>query len=105
MTISALLVSLLVSVVIPAAVALLTKLAAAVWLKQGVAAVLAAVTGLLTTATQLDGTAVISKASVVLALGTFLASQAAYLGLYRPHDANAIIAPGVGLGPSSPTVS
>lgn len=98
MTISALLVTLLVSYLIPAAVALLTKSSATTLIKQVLGGLLSAITGLLVTATQLDGTALLSTSAVVLALGAFLSTQAAYTGLYKPHDANEALAPGVGLG-------
>ena len=98
MTISALLVTLIVAVAIPAVTALLTKATASAWVKQAVTALLAAVSGLLVTATQLDGTALISKASLLLALTTFLSTQAAYVGLWKPHAVNATVAPGTGLG-------
>ncbi len=98
LTIPALITTLLVSYLIPAVVALLTKSAASSWLKQFVTALLAAATGLLTTATQLDGTAVMSRSSIVLALGAFIAAQAAYVGVYRPHDVNERLLPDVGLG-------
>lgn len=100
MTLSAIIVTLIVTYAIPAITALLTKANASVGLKQFITALLAAVNGLLVTATQLDGTAVISKQSLVLALASFLASQAAYRGLYRPHALNARLAPNVGLGGS-----
>ena len=64
MTISALLVTIIVALVIPAA----------------------------------TGTAVISKAALLLALTTFVSTQAAYIGLWKPHAVNATVAPGVGIG-------
>lgn len=98
MTISAVLVTLAVTVVLPALVALITKSMASPFVKQFVTALLAAITGLIVTSTQLDGTAVISEASALLALGTFLAAQASYRGLWRPHAINAKLAPAVGVG-------
>lgn len=98
LTLSALVVTMIVSYLIPAVTALLTKANASAWLKQFVTAVLAAANGLVVTATQIDGTAVISKQALVLALGSFIAAQASYVGLYKPHAANAKIAPAKGLG-------
>jgi len=98
LTLSALVVTMIVSYLIPAVTALLTKASASAGVKQFVTALLAAVNGLLVTATQVDGTAVVSKQAVVLALGSFIAAQAAYVGLYKPHAANAKIAPNKGLG-------
>ena len=60
--------------------------------------VLSAAAGVVVTATQLDGTAVIGKEAALnaaLALGISIVS---YLGIYRPHDMNASLAPGQGLG-------
>ena len=98
MNLSATLVALVGSLVIPAITALLTKATASVGIKQAVTALLSAVSGLLAVSTQLDGTAVISKPAVVLAIGTFLSAQAAYWGLWRPHELNAKVAPTAGLG-------
>lgn len=98
MTLSALVVTMIVSYLIPAITALLTKASASVGVKQFVTALLAALNGVVVTATQIDGTAVISKQAAVLALGSFIAAQASYVGLYKPHDANAKIAPAKGLG-------
>lgn len=98
MTVSALTVTMIVAYILPAAVALLTKSAASAWVKQFVGALLAAATGVIVTATQLDGQAVISKSAVLLALGPFLSTQAACKGLWEPHSINARLAPGVGLG-------
>lgn len=98
MTIPALLTTLIVSVLIPGATALLTKAAAAAWVKQAVTAALAAASGLLVTATQIDGTAVLSQSSLLMALGTFLATQAAYVGMWKPHGLDALVEPDFGLG-------
>jgi hypothetical protein len=97
-TLSALVTTMLVSYILPALVALVTKLQASTWLKQFVNALLSALTGLITTAVTLDGTAVFSQNTLVLALGSFLLSQASYVALYKPYDANSKVAPGVGVG-------
>jgi hypothetical protein len=101
-TLSALFTTLVVGYVIPFVTALLTKLRASSTVKQLISAALSAVAGFLTTATTDSGTAVFSKSSLVLALFAFATSQAAYVGLYKPHAINAKVAPGVGIGaPSS----
>lgn len=102
MNLSALLVTMIVSFAVPAIVALLTKSAASAWIKQFVTALLAAVTGVVAISTQTDGTANISKESIILALGTFALAQATYVGLYKPHGINAKLAPGAGIGPDQP---
>lgn len=98
LTLSAFVVLVLVSFLIPVAVGLITKSTASATVKQVVLLVLSAVTGLVTTATQADGTAVISLTSVqyaLLALGIAITS---YLGIYKPHDTNAKLAPNAGIG-------
>lgn len=101
MTLTVMITTLIVSYLIPAATSLITKANASTWLKQFVTALLAAANGVIVTATQLDGTAVISKSAVVLALGSFIAAQAAYVGVYKPHNANGKLAPNSGIGGSS----
>jgi hypothetical protein len=98
MNLSAILVTLIVTMVLPALTALVTKSTASASIKQFVTALLAAVTGLVVTSTQLDGTAVFGKESALLALSTFILAQATYWGLWRPHQVNATVAPTVGLG-------
>lgn len=102
MTISATITTLLVSFVIPALVALLTKITASSALKQILSALLAAVTGLIVAATTIDGHAEIRGPAVLLALGAFISAQATYVAVYRPHGLNAALAPGVGLGTDTP---
>jgi hypothetical protein len=97
-TLSALIVTLIGSYLIPAVVALITKSNANTWLKQFVTGLLAAVTALISTATQLDGTALISTSSILLALGSFILAQATYVSVYKPHNVNARTAPMRGLG-------
>ena len=98
MTLSTLIVTMLVSFLIPAAVAMLTKSNASAGIKQFVDALLSAATALIVTATLADGTAVISKEAAVLALGAFIHSQATYVSLYRPHAVNTKLAPAAGIG-------
>lgn len=98
MTVSAILVLLIVTMILPALTAALTKSTASVGVKQFVTALLAAVSGFLVTATQLDGTAVLGKESALLALSAFIATQATYWGFWKPRQINAKLAPGVGLG-------
>lgn len=95
---SSFIVTALVTMVLPAVTAFVTKATASVGLKQFVTALLSAVTGLVVTATTLSGTALISKQAALLALTTFITTQATYWGFYKPHNANAKIAPTVGLG-------
>ena len=98
MTLTVLVTTMIVSYIIPAATSLITKASASAWLKQFVTALLAAVNALVVTATQADGTALLTKTTVLLALGSFLAAQAAYVGLFKPHNANSTIAPTKGIG-------
>lgn len=98
MNLSAILTLLIVTMILPAITAAVTKSTASAGVKQFVTALLSAITGLVVTATQIDGTAVFSKEAAVLALGTFITAQATYWGLWRPHTVNAKITPGVGVG-------
>lgn len=102
-TLSAGLVMMISTFVIPIIVGLLTKYNASASLKQFVTAILAAVASLINAATQLDGTAVISKEMLTLAIGTFVLSQATYLGIYKPLDLNAKTAPNLGVGKNTIT--
>lgn len=102
MTLTVLVTTMIVSYAIPALTALITKADASAWLKQFVTAFLAAANVLIVTATQADGTALLTKSTVLLALGSFLAAQASYVGLFKPHAVNAKLAPNVGLGTSDP---
>jgi chromate transport protein ChrA len=97
-TMSAMMVTMLASYILPAVVAIITKISAATWFKQLISGLLAAVTGLLATATQMDGTAVFSSQSLLLALGAFILSQATYVSVYKPNDAAGRLMPGKGLG-------
>lgn len=98
MTLSAILVLLIVTMILPALTAALTKSAASVGIKQFITALLAAVSGFLVTATQLDGTAVLGKESAVLALSAFILAQATYWGFWKPHAINVKVLPETGLG-------
>ena len=100
-SLSALTVVLLVSLVIPVATGIVTKLNAPATVKQIVALVFATANGLITTATMSDGTAVISKETLIVTLIGFGIQTATYLGIYAPHNANAKLAPNAGIGPSA----
>jgi hypothetical protein len=86
------------SVVIPALVALVTKWSAAAWVKVTANAVLSAVAAAITMSVTIDGTAVLSRSTLLLAGEQFALSMLAYLGLYKPSNLGAKIAPNVGLG-------
>lgn len=98
MILSAILVVLLVSTILPAITAAFTKSSATAGVKQFVSALIAAASGFLITATQLDGTAVLSKESAVAALTVFILAQATYWGLWKPHAINDKVVPEVGVG-------
>lgn len=98
LTLSAALVHLIIGTLIPFVTAFLTHVNASPGVKQLVTAVLAAIGAALTTATQVDGTAVISKLTIILAIANFLEAQIAYKGLYEPHNLNGKVAPSFGIG-------
>ena len=98
LTLSAFTVLIVTSLLIPVATGLLTKAAASATVHQIVTAVISTIAGIITTSTQLDGTAVISLTTVQYAGLAFLIATAGYLGIYRPHDTNAKLVPEVGFG-------
>lgn len=99
-TLSAWLVTLISTFVIPIITGLLTKYNAGPGLKQFVTAILSAVAGLISSGSMPDGTATFSKETLLLVLTTFIVTQATYLGIYKPFDLNGKTAPGSGIGKS-----
>lgn len=95
------LVTFVVSVLLPIVVGFVTKANASTALKQIVSIAASIGTGLVVTATQVDGVAVISKQAAFYAFVAFATQTATYLGIYKPQNANAKIAPKVGIGGSS----
>lgn len=88
----------LVSLVIPVLTGLLTKVNAAPAVKQVLTIVLAAVNTLIVSNLTDSGTSVVSKETALLwAVSTGIAITS-YLGIYKPHDANAKLSPDKGLG-------
>lgn len=98
LTLSAFTVLVITSLLIPVATGLLTKAAASPTVHQIVTALISIVAGVITTNTQLDGTAVVSLVTLQYAGLAFLIATAGYLGIYRPHDTNAKLVPDVGFG-------
>jgi len=72
------------ALVIPFAVSLITKIHAPSWLKAVLAAVLSIVSGVIAVGTQMDGTALISKATVVAAVIAWITQGTAYARLLKP---------------------
>jgi hypothetical protein len=103
-TLSAAVVSAIMLYVIPIVTSLLTKFNASTVVKQIVTAVLSVLVSIITMATQVDGTAIVSWQVVLLSLLEFLGSSAAYRVVYKPHALNARVAPNVGIG-GSPTTA
>lgn len=97
MTLSAVLVSFIISTLLPLVTSLLTKVNTAPLIKQLVTAFLSAISGLITSSLTIDGTAVISTQSAILALGIFITASANYATLYRTHDINDKILPNKGI--------
>lgn len=96
-------VMLLLSLVIPAVVGLVTKYNAPPVVKYVVTLLASTVASVVNAAITLDGTAVVSKEAAILAGVQFLTATLVYLGLYKPVDANAKLAPNSGIGPSVPS--
>lgn len=96
-------VMIVLSLVIPAVVGIVTKYNAPPPVKYVVTLAASLIASLINTSITLDGTSVISKEALVLTGLQFLTATLAYLGLYKPLDANAKLAPGKGIGPSAPS--
>jgi hypothetical protein len=97
LTISALVVTVVVSYVIPIITAFLTKSSASTNTKNLVTAVLAAVNGLIVGGVVNDGTAVLSKESIIFAIGSFILANTSYITLWKPRQINQKAAPDKGL--------
>jgi hypothetical protein len=91
-------VTMLSGLIIPIAVGIVTKSAAAPQVKQVVTIVLAGVAALITSSTLADGSAVFSLETLLLAGFTWLVAIASYLGVYRPLNLNDHTLPNSGLG-------
>ena len=85
------------SLLIPFLTGLATKVNAPASVKQIITAAISAIVGVVTTSTQVDGTAIISLTTVQYALLSFAIATVGYLGLYKPHDLDAKLAPDSGL--------
>lgn len=89
--------------VLPFLVDLVTKTTAAAWLKSFILAALAAAQSLVLVATQVDGTAVISRSAVVTFFYGWISAVVGYFGWYRktlgPPVERAV--GGVGIGPTT----
>lgn len=88
----------LTAVFIPLVTGLVTKYSLPAFWKFFVTLVISTVAAGINEATTADGSAVISKHTAVLALYTVTIATLTYLGIYRPVDANAKLAPDVGIG-------
>jgi len=83
-TIDASLAMFIVGVLLPIVVGIITKLSAPSWLKAVLHMLFAAVASLIITSITLDGTAVISKTSALIAFGTWITGMATYFGFLMP---------------------
>lgn len=102
-TLSALAVTGLVSVLLPIVTGLLTKYRAPAIVKGLTSLAVSAVHGTIMGSLAVDGSAHIARAAIVLALVSFVIQAATYLGVYQPLDANARLLPDVGLGREDPS--
>jgi hypothetical protein len=99
LVVNAQVVTLALTVVIPFLVGLVTKSSASAWVKIGANLVLSAVAAAITMSTQVDGTAIISGATLLLVGEQFLGALLVYLGVLKPAgNAPAKLAPTHGLG-------
>ena len=89
--------------VIPLVTGLLTKFTLPSWVKGIITIVLNAVAAMVVTATQADGTAVISNATLLSAVYGVVVSVVSYVSVYKPAGLpssapDATLAPNAGLG-------
>lgn len=85
-TLSALVTTMIVGSLIPILVGAVTKLQAPAWVKAWLHLLLSAIAGGITSAITLDGTAVLSRATLLNACATWLVGIAAYHGFLRPTN-------------------
>lgn len=97
LTLSAFSVLVLTSLLIPTLTGLVTRLNATATVKQIITALISTIAGVVTTASQIDGTAVISLATLQYAVLSFLIATVGYLGLYKPHQADEKLGPDIGI--------
>ena len=95
------LVKIAVGLVLPALTGLATKWNASATVKQVVAIVLAAVSAVIIENTVEDGSAVLSSEVLLDAAILYGVQILSYLGIYKPHEANARLAPSFGVGGGS----
>jgi hypothetical protein len=101
-TLSAELTAVIVGIAMPILVGAITKSHASAFLKQCVGGFCSVVASVIITATQMDGTAILSKEALLTAFGTFIVSQAMYLGVWKPLNLNQKVMPRSGLGERQP---
>lgn len=97
-TLSATLVTMLVSYVIPILTAFITQSSASTGLKQFVTALLSAINGLIVGGLVNDGSAALSKESILFAVGSFVLANVSYITFWKPRSLNAKVAPNFGVG-------
>lgn len=97
-TLTPIVVSMLSGLVIPIIVGFVTKSGAAPQIKQVATILLAGVAALITSSTLVDGSAVFSIETLLLAAMAWLIAIASYLGVYKPFNLNDHAAPDRGFG-------
>lgn len=85
-TIDAMVVTILVGTLLPLLVGVVTKAVAHSGVKAVLLLLFTAVEGLLITATQIDGTAVLSAESIIFAAVGWISAVATYFGLWKPSQ-------------------
>lgn len=102
LTLTPVLVTLLISAVLPAVTAFVTKETAHPAIKVVVAAILSLVTAFVTSAVQANGSAVFTKQALLLFAGSFIAQQTSFHSLGQALQINSKVAPSVGIGAAAP---
>ena len=85
-TVDAIVVTALIGAVLPLLIGVVTKTNLHSGLKGALLLLFSAIEGLLVTATQADGTAVLSKESIIFAIIGWVSAVATYNGLWKPSE-------------------
>lgn len=90
-TLSATVVTFVVGTLLPILVGVVTKLETAAWVKAWLHGLLSAVAGAIVVATQLDGTAIFSKETILAAFVVWVTGLAAYHGFLVPTKISPVV--------------
>lgn len=102
LTLDPVIVTIIISTLLPAVTAFLTKENAHPTIKVVVSAILSLITAYVTSAVQANGSAIFTKQSFLLFVGSFITQQVSFHSIGVATNVNANVAPTVGIGPKAP---